>query len=99
MLRASDAPEKHDTVGNYQSAFERIEQEIKTSFSTSPEFVGTILHRHIRGAENALVFISEIREEPGKGQFFSVDALPKPLIEHHRSIIAFAITGWNKLKK
>jgi|SRR3989344_475471 len=98
ILRASDAPEKYDTVGDYQSAFKRVEQEIKVPFSVVPKFVGIILQRHLRGVDNGIVFISEIAEAPGKGQFFPVDAIPEPFLEHQRAIIAMAVEGWKKIR-
>jgi|GEM_PF-5817509 len=99
MLRASDAPETHNTAGDYKNAFKRIEEEIGVPFNVPPKFVGTMFQRHVRGVENALIFVSSIIETPAaKGQFFPVDALPEPFIEHHRSIIAMAVREWNKLR-
>jgi len=98
ILRTSDAPEKLDTIGDYQSAFRRIEQEIQVPFSIVPKFVGMIFQRNLRGVENGIIFIGEIKEMPGKGKFFPVDALPEPFLESQKAIVAMAVEEWNKLK-
>ncbi len=90
MLRASDAPDKFDTPIDFVHPFDRVGKEIGVPIEVV-EFADYVFQRTPRGVENGLVFICRATGEPTKGTWFPADALPEPLIEHHRPIIKAAL--------
>ncbi len=97
ILRAEDAPDEIDAIGDFGKAFKRIEVENGCRFK-SIQFIDWLFHRVVRGPVLAMVFTCEIDGEPENGRFFPIDNLPEPFIEHHRPIISRAVAHYRQTK-
>jgi hypothetical protein len=87
VIRATDIAEA-DEQTNWP-AFKRIgEDELHDTEIGPPHYVGSLLHKSKRGAEQAQLYWVEVVGEPKVGTFYPVDALPIELMD---SQVAFII--------
>ncbi|HEU4984393.1 MAG TPA: NUDIX hydrolase [Nitrososphaera sp.] len=79
----------NDKEGDYSDAFQRILQgELKnTATSGEQQFILTAFTETKRGREHTQLYWIEIVGEPAEGEFFPVDQLPSPIIEHEKAYI------------
>lgn len=95
MLRPSDKE------GDYSSAFARLQDELGAANTITPgslHFVRTASTQTKRGREQTRVYFMAVGDEPLRGEFFPVDKLPRPIIEHEVAYIGEAADLFRQLQ-
>jgi hypothetical protein len=89
VIRATDV---HKPGMHNWPAFERvIQEELKGTEVSPPQYVGSMFHASKRGAEQAQLYWVEVKSEPKVGRFYDVNNLPSELIESQRDFITLAV--------
>lgn len=96
VIRATDL---HKPGMHNWPAFQRIvEDELKNTEVSAPQYVGSIFHASKRGAEQAQLYWVEVLGEPKIGSFCDVNALPEELIQSQQDFIKQAAMNFAKVK-
>lgn len=91
VIRATDTEKK------IYLAFQRILiDELEGTAVTSPQYVGSILHKSRRGVEHAQVYWVEVTGQPKVGKFYPVDDLPEDLIQSQPRFIREAVRNYRQ---
>jgi hypothetical protein len=83
-----------DEENSYESAFQRIANELGDVNTARPQFVNNTLHKGNRGMESALVFYSEVLGEPSVGSFYPADNLPESIVDTQVPFIEEAVRSF-----
>ena len=62
----------------------------------APQYVGSLLNKSKRGAEQAQIYWVEVLGEPKEGKFYPVDDLPADLMESQKTFIAEAVRHFSR---
>lgn len=83
-----------------EGVIDRIcKEKLSLSFTNAPVFVSNELCLVKRGAELAVIYMTEVEGELTSGSFYHVDALPIKLIEGHENFIAQALDVHKQIRK
>lgn len=97
VIRATDLPNNPQT--NWP-AFDRIiKEELSNTKISQPYYVGSVFHKSKRGIEQAQLYWINVLGDSNVGKFYSVDKLPKNLIESQYTFINEAVRHFKKYKE
>lgn len=93
VVRATDS-------GDYTDAFARvIESELGIEKPAVIKYAAHLFHHTNRGAESSRIYWAELPEQPRHGKYFSIDNLPKDVIQSHLAVLEAAVKAYSRHRK
>ena len=93
VVRATDFGAETPMWAPYQRI---IHDELHDIELGAPQYVGSLLNKSKRGAEQAQIYWIEVLGEPKEGKFYPVDNLPIDLMDSQKTFIAEAVRHFSR---